>query len=312
MRHYQKFSEPKVNTGEKYAEKYPPPVIKSMTLPLKVQTILVESYQGKDERPESLVSENSGENESGNFTNHENGIGGFRSIQPEKECHIATGELSVDKKCTQDDFERCRSPGNMIVLDPVPRPVAKHKRSKSLTNSFQKLLRREKRLGSLDGSSEEQRKPSNDNAVVSRNIEQASDRNTGYLSTPKMSLSTRRRSADDGKLELHKKPTRRKSGRFRGFFRTISLNSIADTKRNSMFASDGLLCSKCKVNEALPRKVFSVERFNSLRDERDMLKNERDRAVEEWSHAASRWEQMLDDMDTMMSELAQVRWRAMG
>ena len=283
-----------------------------MTLPIKVQTILVESCQGKDECPELFVSGNSSDIESGKLTNHENSISGIRSVQPKIESHIASGKLSKDKQYMQYDYEPSRSSSNMTLLDSIPKPAGKHKRSKSLTNSFQKLLRREKRLGSLDGSSEEQRRPTNGNAVVSRNNEQASDRSTGYISTPKMSLSTRRRSSDDGKAELHKKPTRRKSGRFRGFFKAISLNSIADTKRNSMFASDGLLCSKCKGNEALPGKMFSIERFHSLRDERNMLKNERDRAVEEWSHATSRWEQMLDDMDALMSELAQVRWRAIS
>ena len=307
LRHYQKLSDPKVNSGEKhaetYAEKHPPPVIKAMTMPIKVQSRFVESCNSGGDGRDHVVFENDSESESRSLshsTNNENCVGDSASALAKNDRFVATGESTVNRKATQDDFGRCRSSTNMGTPDFVPKVVARHKRSKSLTSSFHRLLRREKRVDSVDGSGGSERRATIEDI---RNIEPASDTNSGYISTPKMSLSTRRRSADDG----HKKQTRRKSGRLRGFFRAISLNSIADSKRNSMFASDGLLCSKCKGNEVFPKKVFSTERFNSLKDERDMLKNERDRAVEEWSHAASRWEQMLDDMDAIMSELIQVR-----
>ena len=301
-----------MNSGEKYAEtyteKHPPPVIKAMTMPIKVQSRFVESCSSGGDGRDYVVFENNSESESRSLshsTNNENCVGDSASGQAKQDRLVATGDSISDKKVTQEDFGRCRSSTNMGTPEFVPKVVARHKRSKSLTSSFHRLLRREKRVDSVDGSGDNGRRATIEDI---RNVELASDTNNGNISTPKMSLSTRRRSEDDG----HKKQARRKSGRLRGFFRAISLNSIADSKRNSMFASDGLLCAKCKGNEVFPSKVFATERFNSLKDERDMLKNERDRAVEEWSHAASRWEQMLDDMDAMMSELIQVTQLCFG
>ena len=276
-----------------------------MTLPIKVQSFLVENCPVRDEKPQLKVSRCISENGAENLpcsSTQGRGVSELRFVQTRQN---STGGSMKGKKYGQGDLERNASSSNATIPDStVPKALTKHKRSRSLTTSFQRLLRREKRLGSFDGSSDEQKRASNDNI---RNIEATSDKNNGPIPTPKLSLSTKRGSADDGKSDLHRKPSRRKSWRFREFFRAKSLNSIADSKSNPIFASDGLLCSKCKETGTLSRKVFSLERFNSLKDERDMLKSERDRAVEEWSHAATRWEQMLDDMDSLMSELIQVQ-----
>ena len=269
-----------------------------MTLPVKVETVLfVERQKARDESPDSVFSENSSENETGPSSS---------SMKYEKitgECS-ATKNIITENIITAGDFALKGTTDNdlapIIVAsrDSPAKTKPKHKRSKSLTNSFQRFLRREKRLSSLDGGGE--------NGISNENIRQGEpDAKAGSLSTPKMSLGMRR-SADDENAEVNTKVTRKKSSKLKGFFRTISLNNIVESKRNAALAGDRL-CSKCGENKGLPRKVLSFERFNSLKDERDMFKSERDRAVEEWSHAASRWEQMLDDMDSMMSELVQVR-----
>lgn len=186
-------------------------------------------------------------------------------------------------------------------LDSTPKNGVKHKRSKSLTGNFQKLLRREKRLSSTDENK------SSRNKVNGAVCGGEAANNVGFLSTPKGSPIQRRHSEDDGEPEVRRKLAYRMNSRLKGFFRTISLNSISDSKRNSSFISNES-CQRCKEKEHMLRNVISMETFNTLADERDVLKKERDRAVEEWSLAASRWEKMLDDMDSMMSELVQVRF----
>ena len=300
LRHYKKFSEPPLHTWESCTEKFPPPEIKSMTLPVKINAVLLEGREVTDESPDSVFSENGDENDVGSSRMEQpDGIDKWHCNDVREKVEVVVSDEGVVKVGRPVVYNRELS---MDVVNEnysavTPRATTKLKRSKSLTSSFQKLLRRDKRLSSAEGEHQ---------GVISEKVlGRGSDNVAGILASPKMRPSARRLSDESEKRDGSKKMARRMSRGLRGFFRTISLNNIVESKRNATFASSES-CEKCRLNESMSRMVLPLERFNSLTDERDMLKSERDRAVEEWSQAASRWEQMLDDMDAMMSELIQV------
>ena len=184
--------------------------------------------------------------------------------------------------------------------------------SKHRRFGIQRLLRKDKRKSSSAVDSKEMEKAQGLDAK--HGIDSAAAESCVEREGEALKLSTLRRRRSDGEAagghdEATKKVARRRNSKLKGFFRAISMSNVSEARRASAFEEENL-CPGCQEKRDTPRKAPSLERFNSLKDERDLLRGERDRAVEEWSEAASRWEQMLDDMDALMAELMQVSHRS--
>ena len=310
LRHYEKF-----NAAKFSAEKHPPPQVKSMTMPIKIPNNFDEqrhlSFDGKEA--------------SGVYSEPNVKVSSV-AIKHRMESKAFVYQSSLESANQQQVAVLVNEPEEPIDSSNVLgansfKVISNHRRSKSFTNGIQRFLKREKRRGSLDTRDTDKLRQNEDLGndfveVFAKNDKRAPRWKAGRerqasaaTVTPKVSLSKRRsRSDNDDSTEgsdAIKKEMKKKSSKFRGFFRAISLNNIGEARKTAALPHENW-CANGREDMPTRKKVLSLERFNTLKDERDLLRNERDRAVEEWSEAASRWERMLDDMDSLMNELVQV------
>ncbi len=193
------------------------------------------------------------------------------------------------------------------------RKGSKPKRTGSFASGLQRLMRRDKRRGSLDEREiarlkdvrmSSQLEPGSRTTDLSflRRAEGGEKRSDSENSTPKLSFEARRHTVFGLKeSDVPKNGKRLKKRRFKEFFRAMSFNSVHDVKENRAFRDDDYDCQRASCSQNL-----SLEFFNAIKDERDHIKHERDRAIEEWTEATSKWELILDEMDALLVELTQV------
>ena len=62
-----------------------------------------------------------------------------------------------------------------------------------------------------------------------------------------------------------------------------------------------------KLTTALTEKEVALEELATVIEQRDALVSERDKAQEEWGKAAAKWENTLDQLDSMIKDMNQVR-----
>ena len=311
-------------------EPLPPPKIKSMTVPHRIKAVNVKPYilpeagEGYvfSDPNETPVFDTNDESEAGNSKKGRNVIqrsvsdvgrgddGGagcgaakvhYRYVEDIQDPpSVSTSAVSSVSQASRG--YKVKDKKASAGLDSSESP-SKHRRF-----GIQRLLRKDKRKSSSAVDRKEMEKAQGleakhgvDSAAVASCVERENET---------LKLSTVRRRRSDGEAsgvhdEATKKVARRRNSKLKGFFRAISMSNVSEARRASAFEEENL-CAGCQEKRDTPRKAPSLERFNSLKDERDLLRGERDRAVEEWSEAASRWEQMLDDMDALMAELIQV------
>lgn len=342
LRHYGKFGKTKLywkglssnlENGENnnsFNEPLPPAKIKSMTVPHRIKTLTVKPYilpeAGEGyvfaDPNKTPLSDTIDEIEAGNSKRGRSMVQrSVSDVGKGDEVGARAGAAKVHYRCVEDVQDSSSASTSAVSsgsqsgkghkmkdrkasagLDSSESP-SKHRRF-----GIQRLLRKDKRKSSSAVDSKEvekmqglEAKDGIDGAEINSCVERENE-------TPKLSAVRRRRS--DGEAsgeheEATKKVARRRNSKLKGFFRAISMSNVSEAKRASAFEEENL-CPGCQEKRAVPRKAPSLESFNSLKDERDLLRGERDRAVEEWSEAASRWEHMLDDMDALMAELIQV------
>eukprot|EP00794_Sanderia_malayensis_P012034 gene12034-13276_t len=131
------------------------------------------------------------------------------------------------------------------------------------------------------------------------------------VSAPRLCFEARRNSAIDcNEQDLPKNLVKRtKKRRFKEFFKAMSLNNVRDVRDGQPCEENGGFChcqQTCVCSQQPPGHL-SMEAINAIKADRDHMQYERDRAIEEWTEASSKWEIILDEMDSLLVELAEAR-----